>query len=216
MGNLNMWREARATVMRKEFEDAIAKAPGPKAPARFAFLYNVTQTHGAMLILYSAASPSERRAILRGALKAATSMWRQGAWPSALGFEIACLNVESRFVPGADAAYVKAETDKIIEEATQTQRSMHRLDPPPAGAWVDAGAACLVAPFLSRGGRMGRDRLRQLAITARQINQACLQSGNRQNDAAVSRDSLSEHAGWLPPAGEERDSFKIVSARRHR
>jgi len=95
MGIWNVWRETRATVMRKEFEDAIAKTPGVSTPARFAFLNHVTQTHGAMLKLYSAATPSERRAILRCAKKAAMSMWRQGAWP-AIGLEVASLLVSQR------------------------------------------------------------------------------------------------------------------------
>jgi len=166
MGILNMWRETRATVMRKEFEDVIAGAPCAKVPARFDFLNSVTQTHGPLLRLYAAASQSERRAILRVAKKAATNMWDRGAWPSALGFEITCLNVESRFVPGADAAYVKSETDKIIEEALQTQISVHLINRPRARGCIKSDAV-----QVTRRGRTGRDHLRQLAIEARRIKQ---------------------------------------------
>ena len=44
-------------------------------------------------------------------------MWNSGDWPSALGLCISCLNIESEYLPGEDAAYVKTETDKIIEQA---------------------------------------------------------------------------------------------------
>ena len=173
MDILNKWREDRATTLRKEFEDAIAKAPCPKAQARTAFLSNIARTHATLLALYAAASPSERGVILRFVKNAAATMWRQGAWPSALGFEIACLNVASRFEPGADAAYVKAETDKILEEAVRTQRSMDRCDPP-AAAWVEGDAAHPVARVAPRTGRTGRHHLRQLAMEARQTKQAAI------------------------------------------
>ena len=118
---LNKWRDAGRHDLRKDFDDAIAKAPGPKAPARLTFLRSITQTHGTLFALCSAASPAERGAILRSSRNAAISMWRQGSWPSALGLQIAALNVASRFLAGADAAHVLAESDKIIEEAVRTQ-----------------------------------------------------------------------------------------------
>ncbi len=170
MDILTKWREARASVMRKEFENAMAKAPGPEAPARSAFLNNITQTHATLLALYSAASPAERRVILRNAKNAATNIWHQGAWPAALGFEIACLNVASRFVPGADAAYVKAETAKIIEEAARSAKNLNgsfdRL------AWMDGGAEQPASHSMPGRDRMGRERLRKLALEARQVKHA--------------------------------------------
>ena len=171
MGISSMW-EVRATVMRKEFKDVIAKAPGAEVPARFAFLSNVTQTHGAMLRLYSAASPSERRAILRCAKKAATGMWLQGAWPWALGLQISCLNVESRFLSGADAAYVRAETDKIIEEAVRTQ-SVHHVKRPAPGWWLREDVDRLCDRSVRHLGRAGRS-LHQLAVEARHKQAALL------------------------------------------
>jgi hypothetical protein len=168
---LNKWREARTTGMRKDFEEAIAKAPGPKAPARSAFLNTLAHAHGTLLALCWAASPTERGPILRYAKKAATNMWRQGAWPSALGFEIATLNVASRFVPDADAAYVRSETDKIIEEALRAQGSKDHVDLFPHAEWTKGGTAHLVSRLVSRRDRRGREQLRQLATEARQIKQ---------------------------------------------
>ena len=102
-------------------------------------------------------------------------MWRQGAWPSALGFEIMCFNVESRFLPGADAAYVKAQTDKIIKEALRAHSSAHPFDRPPVGAWMDDATPTLIEPLTHRVAT-GRVRLRQLAIGARRIKQAALRA----------------------------------------
>ena len=187
MGIWNVWLETRGTVIRREFEDAIAKTPGDRTPARFAFLNHVTQTHGAMLKLYSAASPSERRAIMRCAKRAAISMWRQGAWPSAVGFEIICFNVESRFVPGVDAAVVKAQTDKIIKEALRAHSSAHPIDRPPVGAWIDGGTSPLIEPVPQRPVATGRVRLRQLAIAARRIKQAALRANIASQILALSR-----------------------------
>ena len=167
---LNKWREGRMSSLRKEFEEAIAKAPGPDAPARSAFLSNITQTHATLLTLYSAATPAERGAILRFVKNAATGMWRQGAWPLALGLEIACLNAASHFESGADAAYVKAETDKIILEAVLTQKSINRVDRPATeGLGGDAHDAARLTP---RHSQTGRHYLRELANEARQIKQA--------------------------------------------
>ena len=53
-------------------------------------------------------------------------MWNSGDYASALGLCISCLNIESEYLPGKDAAYVKTETDTIIEQAaTYLERSQH-------------------------------------------------------------------------------------------
>jgi hypothetical protein len=117
VGILDMWREARGAVLRKEYEDTMARMRDANEPARSAFLNNVHQTIDHVLSLYSTASKSERKAFLKQAREAAIKMWNEGDWPSALGFGISCLNAQSRFVPGDDAVYVSAETDRIIKEA---------------------------------------------------------------------------------------------------
>lgn len=117
MGILSMWREARGAVLRKEYEDAMARMQDANSSARAAFLNNVDQTIDEIVGLYSAASKSEREVFLKATRKAALAMWNSGDWPSALGVGISCLNAESRFLPGADASYVKQGTDRIIKEA---------------------------------------------------------------------------------------------------
>lgn len=112
-----MWREARGAVLRKEYEDAMARMRDASPSARAAFLNNVNQTVENIVEFYSAASSSGRKDLLKATRRAALDMWNSGDWPSALGLGISCLNAESRFVPGADASYVKQATDRIVEEA---------------------------------------------------------------------------------------------------
>jgi hypothetical protein len=84
---------------------------------RRAFFNNISQTIDEVVEHYSSGSTSERKALLKQARNSADTMWRSGDWPSALGLGISCLNAESRFVPGNDAAYVRAQTDQLIKEA---------------------------------------------------------------------------------------------------
>lgn len=117
MSILRLWREARGRVLRKEYEDVIARMRNANQSSRSAFLNNIDQTAEEALAFYTSASNSERKAFLRRARKETTVMWNSGDWPSALGAAISCLNAESRFLPGEDAAYVKRETDRLIKEA---------------------------------------------------------------------------------------------------
>jgi hypothetical protein len=169
---LKKWRESPAALMRQDFDAALAQAPGPMTPARCAFLTTIKQTHATLLALYLTASPIERRAILRYIKKASASMRLQGAWPTALGWEIASLNVASRFEPGGDAAYVKAGTDIMVEEAMRTQSPRPDDGPAAAEPQFEAVALKSLSSLAPRRGRSGRYRLRQLAIEARQTKQA--------------------------------------------
>ena len=117
MGIFDMWRWARGKVMRQEFEDTMARIPNPNESAKRKFLNNVHATIEPLKERYGPASASERKAMLKQCRKSASQMWDSGDWPSALGLNVSALNVESEFVPGEDAAFVKAETDKIIAEA---------------------------------------------------------------------------------------------------
>ena len=117
MAILSMWREARGAVLRKEYEDTMARMQDANRHAMFAFHNNIDQTIDEVVKSYSAASKSERKARLKESRKAARELWASGDWPSALGYGISLMNAESRFLPGDDAAYVKAETDRLVKEA---------------------------------------------------------------------------------------------------
>lgn len=97
----------------------MARMQGANKYARRAFLNNIHQTVDTIVADYSAASPSDRKALLKEIRKGFKVMWTSNDWPSALGLAITSLNAQSRFVPGADAAYVRSETDRLIKEAAQ-------------------------------------------------------------------------------------------------
>jgi hypothetical protein len=117
MGIVDLWRAARGTVLRKELADVMARLEGANRSARSAFLNNIAQTVDEIVPPYSAASKAERRQIVKQWTQATRELWASGDWPSALGAGISLLNAQSRFIPGDDAAYVKRETDRLIEEA---------------------------------------------------------------------------------------------------
>jgi len=116
---LELSREARGARLRKEYKDVMARMHDANPAARSAFLNNVHQTIDHVIGFYSSASVTRRRAFLEKMRKASLEMWNNGDWPSALGLGISCLNAESRFVLGDDAAFVKLETDRIVKEAAQ-------------------------------------------------------------------------------------------------
>ena len=148
------WRDLRTTGLRSAYAAAIARVPCPNAPARTEFLATIAETHGTLLGLCTSASPAVRRAILRYAKKAANELWQRGAWPKGVGWDIAVLNVASRFEVGDDAAYVRAQTAPLLNEALQRNLLSRQA------VWAaEAGAS------RRRG---GRDLLRQLAREARQ------------------------------------------------
>jgi hypothetical protein len=115
--------EARGGVLRREYEDAMARMRDADDAAKSAFLKNIYQTSEHVIDFCSAASEPERKAFLEDARKAALEMWNSGDWPSSVGLAISCLNAESRFTPGADAFYVKLATDELIKEAAQDART---------------------------------------------------------------------------------------------
>jgi hypothetical protein len=74
VGILDMWREARGTVMRKEFEDTMARMKDANPSARSAFLNNVHQTIDNVVESYSPASNVERKAFLKQVREASLEM----------------------------------------------------------------------------------------------------------------------------------------------
>jgi len=54
---------------------------------------------------------------MKMARKEMGKMWDRGEDWEVLGATITFLNVESRFVPGEDASYVREQTDRLIKEA---------------------------------------------------------------------------------------------------
>ena len=119
MSIFSMWREARGNVMRKEYLDAMARMRNANQYAQNGFHNEVNAIADHIREAYATASNSDRKAMLKELRKRASQMWDQQDWPGSLGVAMVCLNAESMYVPGDDAAYVRRETDRIIEEAKQ-------------------------------------------------------------------------------------------------
>ncbi len=118
MGLFDRWRrDPRGTVMRKEYDDVIARMRKADDRALESFYNNVDQTGEGLRKIYKAASPKRREAILKECRDAATEIWKSGDLPSSLGLAITALNLESEFMRGKDAAYVNAGTNRIISDA---------------------------------------------------------------------------------------------------
>ena len=56
--------------------------------------------------------------MLKAVLELSGKLWHEGNRPQALALGVIMLNIESRFVAGDDAAFVKAGTDALIKEAS--------------------------------------------------------------------------------------------------
>ena len=137
---MDKWHEARGAILRREFEDVMARMRRANPAARSAFLNNVHQTIDRVIGFYSAASVPGRKAFLEKMRKASLNNWNSGDWPSALGLGISCLNAESRFIPGEDAVYVKRETDRIVKEASEVvDRSVPGENPRNEARFLDLG-----------------------------------------------------------------------------
>jgi hypothetical protein len=119
VGTLDKRHAVRGGILRQEFEDVMARVRHANPAARSAFLNNVHQTIDHVIGFYSSASVPRRKAFLEKMRKASLEKWNSGDWPSALGLGISCLNAESRFIPGEDAAHVKLETDRIVKAASE-------------------------------------------------------------------------------------------------
>jgi hypothetical protein len=137
---MNKRHQARGGILRKEFEDVMARVRGASPAARSAFLINVHQTIDHVIGFYSSASVPGRKAFLEKMRKASLEKWTRGDWPSALGLGISCLNAESRFIPGEDAAHVKLETDRIVKQASEVvNRSLSRANPGNEARFLNLG-----------------------------------------------------------------------------
>ena len=140
VGIIDKWHEARGAILRKEFEDVMARMREANPAARSAFLNNVHQTIDRVIGFYSSASVPGRKAFLAKMRKASLENWNSGDWPSALGLGISCLNAESRFIPGEDAAYVKLETDRIVKNASKVvNRSVSTANPRNEARFLNLG-----------------------------------------------------------------------------
>ena len=103
--------------MRKEYEDVMARMQNANKYAKFEFHNEINHRTTDFLEFYSGASKSDRIKILNAMSKNVAYLWNQNFPFGALGVHIVSLNVESHFVHGEDAEYVRQQTDILIKEA---------------------------------------------------------------------------------------------------
>ena len=111
----DLFEEARGGVLRNEFKDT---RRGSVVQTAGQFIKSLSRRL-ARFAKHGPASTHRRETLLEECRKSGTEMWNSGDYASALGLCISCLNIESEYLPGKDAAYVKTETDKIIEQAAK-------------------------------------------------------------------------------------------------
>jgi len=108
----------RGSVLRREYEDLRRRIDTADATSKSACLNQIRSTFGPVSDGYKLASPDDRERILKEVRAVSRQLWEAGNRPQALALGIIMLNIESQFLPGDDAAFVKAATDDLIKEAT--------------------------------------------------------------------------------------------------
>ena len=114
---LNLWREARANVLRRRYE-GLRRRIDAADPAAKAACFGVVKSSFEFLSRRYASAPSAgRNEVLKHASKTIHQLSDSGDWPRALGLTIIMFNLEARHLPGNDAAILKEATDALLKEA---------------------------------------------------------------------------------------------------
>ncbi len=110
--------QARGTVLRRQYDDLRRRIDAADMPARLVCFNYISATFNSISDAYELASSADRERMLKAVLEFTRKLWNDGNRPQALALGVIMLNVESRFLAGDDAAFVKAETDALIKEAS--------------------------------------------------------------------------------------------------
>jgi hypothetical protein len=110
--------EDRGTVLRRQYDDLRRRIDAADESARAACLNYIRSTFNTISDAYELASSSDRGRMLKAVLEVTRKLWEEGNRPQVLALGVIMLNIESRYVAGDEAAFVKAETDALIEEAS--------------------------------------------------------------------------------------------------
>ena len=114
--------------MRKDYDDVMARMKNANKYDLKAFYHTINRTVDGLPEFYASLSKADRSKYLDLMRKKVAEMWAQDYLPEVLGTGITLLNIESRFVPGPDAAYVREETDRIIGEARKAFENWRSAD----------------------------------------------------------------------------------------
>jgi hypothetical protein len=114
---LNLWREARANVLRRRYEGLRRRIDAADPAAKAACFGVVKSSFEFLSRRYASASSAGRKEVLKHASKTIHQLSDSGDWPRALGLTIIMFNLEARHLPGNDAAILKEATDALLKEA---------------------------------------------------------------------------------------------------
>jgi hypothetical protein len=114
MSFLNLWQEARGSVLRRRYDGLRARIDAADPAAKSACFGVVKSTFDLLSRHYARASSAERKDVLKHASKTIHQLSDAGDWPRAAGLTLIMLNLEARHLPGDDAAALKAATDALI------------------------------------------------------------------------------------------------------
>lgn len=107
----------RGNVLRKEYEDLKRRIEATDSVPKSTFFNFIKSTFGPVSEGYALASSADRQRILKEVREVSRKLWEAGNRPQALALGVIMLNIESEFVPGEDAAFVKEATDALIKQA---------------------------------------------------------------------------------------------------
>jgi len=110
-------REVRGNILRKESDDLKRRIDAGDERAKSACFNHIRSTFRPVSDGYALASGADRERILKEVRKVSRKLWEAGNKPQALALGIIMLNIESQFMPGEDALFVKLATDALIREA---------------------------------------------------------------------------------------------------
>jgi hypothetical protein len=110
--------EARGAILRRQYDDVRRRIDAADTSARSVCFNYIRATFNSISDAYEMASSADRSRMLKAVLEVSRKLWEEGNRPQALALGVIMLNIESRFVPGDDATFVKEETGALIKEAS--------------------------------------------------------------------------------------------------
>lgn len=113
----DLWQEARGSILRKRYEGLRSRIDAADIPAKSACFDFIRSKFEPFRRSYANASSTDRKRILKLVATTAHQAFAAGDWPRAFGLAVIMFNLEAGYLPGEDAAVVKAATDVLIDEA---------------------------------------------------------------------------------------------------
>ena len=106
----------RGNVLREEYDDLRRRIDTMNVEQKLACFNYIKSTYGPVNDGYALASSADRERILKAVREVSRQLWSAGNRPQAMALGVIMLNIESQFVPGDDAAFVRVATDALINE----------------------------------------------------------------------------------------------------